>query len=243
MLLNTILTSGLPSVVSIREEDGLASGELDDRLEGDLLRIHTRNSVTIGTTSVGPTGLQVVVVLARADFTEDGQLRLDELTSQRSGDLGVEVGVQIGANYINGIAQRFALLLPGIEWLRCGDSSGIASALKRVLGRGEESSELPGGSPTVLNGLVTDDDELDQVPLGPGSDVMDLFLRSADAAARDVHTQDQLQAMLLGSFSDVFETLAVRGVDTDGIESPIFGIVNVGQHASLVLAATLAGVG
>lgn len=95
----------------------------------------------------------------------------------------------------------------------------------------------------VIDSLVTDNDQGDEVPLGPLVDRVHLLLGLGDARPVDVDTKDHLQVVLFGGLADVLETVAVSGVDAEVREALLSNFGNVLQHGSLVLAATIVGVG
>lgn len=242
MLLNVKLARSLPEVIGIGEEDGLATAGLNNSLKGSTLLSDTGDGVTVGITGVGPAGLEVVGLLARADTAEDLKLRLDELSGLGGSNLGIEEGMKVGTDDVNSTAESGAILLPDVQGLGGGNFSAVAGLLEGGLGRRDETGEIAGRDVAVLDGLVTDNDEANQFPLGPGSNGANLLLCLGDTAAGDKDTQDQLQAVLLGSLTDKLKTTAVGGVDTDGVEALLLGDGNISQNVGLGLAATLAGV-
>lgn len=159
MLLNIELARSLPEVIRIGEEDGLATAGLNNSLKGSTLLSDTGDSVTIGITGVGPAGLEVVGLLARADTGEDLKLRLDELSGLGGSNLGVKEGMKVGTDDVNSTAESGAILLPDVQGLGGGNFSAVAGLLEGCLCRGDETGEIAGRDVAVLDGFVTDNDE------------------------------------------------------------------------------------
>lgn len=243
VLLNVERTGGLPVIVGVGEEDGLGAQSGDNGLDGSLLLGNTGNGGTVGLTSVGPASLQVDNVLA-AELLEDLELGQGELTSLLGGDLGVEEGVDVGTDNVDGGAQGGGTIrLPDVDGLSGGDLARVASGLEGGLAGRDEASELGGGAVAGGDGLVTDDDQLDHVPLGPLGNSINLVLSTGDARALNEDTDDHVHAELLASRADVLETVAVSGVDTDQVEALVLDDLQVGENLGLGHAGTGGGVG
>lgn len=231
----------LPEVVGVGEEDGLRADLLNESLDSGGLLGGTGDSLAVGVTLAGPAGLKVDHVLV-ADGLKVLDLGADEGTGLVGGNIGVEEGVEVSAKDVNGTAESAARLLPDVDGLGGGDLARVAGGLEGGLARGDEASEAGGISVTVLDGLVTDDDEGNQIPLGPLADGGHLLLGTANAGAGDEDTNDQLEAVLTSSLTDVLETVAVSRVDTDVGEALLLDQSNILEDLVLGLAATLVGV-
>lgn len=132
-------------------------------------------------------------------------------------------------------------VLPDVESL--GDGVGAAVAAALALDGGNELGELSSRAEAVHNGLVTDDEKLNKIPLGPGSNGVNLALDIgglvAAAIALDEDTEDQLNAVLLGSTTNVLKSVAVSGVDTDDLETGVLELGNV--RVNLISRLAVAG--
>lgn len=237
------LTGALPFVVREGEEDGLLANLLDQGLDSGGLLGLTGDSGTVGITVVGPAGLENEHVLTRADLLEDLDLGAGKLTGLVGGGLGVEEGVDVGTDGVDGRAERLALLLPDVNGLGGGDIAGVARRLEGLLGRADETGQLAGIDVAVLDGLVTDDNQGDQVPLSPLAEGLDLLLGARNTGVVNVDTSDHLQVVLTGSLADVLETVAVGGVKADVGEALLGDVAHILEHFGLSLAATAVGVG
>ena len=180
-LLDIKSTRRLPQVVFEGEEDDLcAARRLDARERRRLLR-DTGHRGAVGLAGMRPTRLDDVGRLARADGLEDGELRLDEGAGLAGGGVGVEEGVDVGGDDVDGAAQRRAFLLPDVQRLRRRDGARVAGAGEGPLAASNQAREVANGEVVVEEGFVADDDHLDQVPLAPGNDLRDLGLGARDA--------------------------------------------------------------
>lgn len=212
--------SRLPLVRGQAEQDGLVTALLNNAGNGLGLLGNTRDGKTHGVTSLRPAGLQNDTGLALADIGNNFELALHELTSLRSISLSVEEGVGIGTRDINDTAdsRREVALLPDVDSLGGGVRAGVAAEFTLALG--DEAGKLGRLAVTVEDGLVTNGDEVNHIPLGPALDSADLLSDTgvASVTARGVNedTKDHLQAVLLASRADVGESIAVSGVDTNG---------------------------
>lgn len=243
MLLNVERTGLLPGVVGVGEEDRLGAQSGDNGLDGSLLLGNTGNGGTVGVTRVGPAGLQVDNVLA-AEFLQELELGQSELTSLVGGDLGVEEGVNVGTDNVDGGAQgRWTIRLPDVDGLSGGDLARVASGVEGRLAGRDEASELGGGAIAGGDGLVTDNDQLDHVPLGPLGNSINLVLSAGDAGALNEDTQDHVHAELLAGGADVLEAVAVSGVDTDQVEALVLDDLQVGENLGLGHTEAAGGVG
>lgn len=112
--------------------------------------------------------------------------------------------------------------------LPCADDVG-GGPLARVvaaelaLDGGDEAGELRARAEAVGEGLVTDGEELDEVPVVPGLEGGDLLgdILGVDGATRgaDIDTWDDAEAVGGGAGADVGEGVAVGRVQTDGAEA------------------------
>lgn len=244
MLLDVELTRVLPGVIGVGEEDGLGANRGGDGLDGGGLLSGTGDSGTVGATGVGPASLEVDDVLAATELLEDLELALGELTGLLGGDIGVEEGVDVGTDDVDGAAKSAAaVLLPDVDGLGGSDGTGVAGSLEALGGGLDEGAEGSGVDVAGLDGLVTDNDQLDHVPRSPLGDLGDLLLGAGDAGAVDVDTHDDAEAELLAGVTDELETAAVSGVDTDQVEALALDDLEVLENLLLGLALTTSGVG
>lgn len=235
----------LPELIVVGEEDGLATSSLTDAGDGLSLSVDTGAGDTVAVTSSGPTALQVDGSVAGADLLKDVELARDELTSLGGGGLGVEVGVDVGTGDVDNVADVGGniLLLPDVERLRDGVRTSVAGALG--LDDGDQFAELRGGTETVHDGLVTDDEELDHVEAVPLGELVDLLLDLGSlvcaASLLDEDTDNHLHAVLLAGTTDVREGVTVSRVDTEDSETVILELLDVLVDLVLGLAVTSVG--
>ena len=218
----TVLLAGassvgvLPHVVVEGEQDGLVTALLDNRLDGDGLLDKAGNSAAIALTLGRPAGLEDVALLARADLADDVELTLDELASLARGGSGVEEGVGVGANDVDGAAERSLGLglLPDVDGLSGGEGARVFREL--LLAGLDQGTDLLRTAVAVDNSLVTNNEELDHVPLSPLLESGDLLgnfaLAGRAAGGADEDTDHQIDAVLLSGLTNELEGVAVSRV-------------------------------
>ena len=222
-LVTAARTSGLPHVVVSGEENDLTTALRSDGLDGSSLLRFTRAGDTVADTLSGPTALQVEGLLAGADLAEDLELGSDELSGILGGGIRVEVGVHVGTGNIDEIADSSGnlRLLPDVEGLSNGVGTSVRVA--RRLDVSNELSKLASSAVAVLDSLVGNDNELDNVPVGPRRESLELLLdvRGLGSAASllDEDTNNELQSVLHARVTDILKTAAVSGVETDNVET------------------------
>lgn len=242
-LLTTAGTRLLPHVILVGEEDGLVTAAVADRLDGDSLLLDTGASSAVAATASGPTALEVDDDVALADTGKDIELAADKVTSHVGADVGVEVGVDVGTSDIDNTAdgRRNLGSLPDVEGLGNGPEAGVAVA--GLLDNDDEVSELIRRAEAVHDGLVTDNEELDHVPLSPLGEGVNLLtdLRGVGAAAAglDKDTNNHVHAVLSASGSNGLEGVAVSGVDTDDLETALLQVLDIGINGVGGLAVTV----
>lgn len=240
--LDTELTGLLPEVIKVGEEDRLGADFVGNGLDGDSLLGGTGNSLAVGVTSVRPAGLQVENILARADALKDLDLLSNELAGLVGGDIGVEEGVDVGTDDVANTAQSGAVSLPDVDGLGGGDLASVAGRLEGGLGRGDEAGKGGSIAVAVLDSLITDDDQADEVPLGPLGDSGNLVLGTRDTSAADEDTNDHLETRSPGGLTNVLQAVAVGRVDTDVGETLGLEGSDLGEDGGFVLAVTTLGV-
>lgn len=243
VLLNVELTRGLPGVISVGEEDGLGADGAGNALDGDLLLGNTGDGLAVGVTGVGPAGLEVDDVLA-TDLLEDVKLAQSEGTGLSGGGVGVEEGVDVGTDNVDGRAQAGGtILLPDVNRLGSSDLTSVTGRLEGGLGGGDEAGELGSGNVSAGDGLVTDNNQLNHAPLSPLGDGLDLLLGTGGTSRLNVDTEDNVHAVLLGGVADELQTAAVSGVDTEKVEALVGNNLHVLGDLILSHAVTAVGVG
>lgn len=123
--LNIEVTGFLPEVVDVGEEDGLLANFVNETLDSGSLLFLAGNSVTVGLTVVGPASLKDEDILAGADLLQDAHGRAGKLASLFGGGLGVEEGVDVGTDGIDGRAEILAVLLPDVDGLCGGNITSV----------------------------------------------------------------------------------------------------------------------
>ena len=209
----------LPEVVLVREEDRLGADLLDERLDGLDLLDWARDGLAVGAAGGRPAGLEVEHVLAAAQLSEDLHLLLGEGAALLGGDFSVEEGVDVGADDVDDGAEHLGVLLPDVERLGGGDVALVAGLAEGLLGGGDEVGEGAGVGAAAEDGLVADDDEVDDVPLAPLDGLGDLLAGDVDAAGGDEDADDHVEPVLLAGAADGLQGVAVGGVDADGGEA------------------------
>lgn len=225
----------------VREHDRLSTNSLADGLDSDGLEDRAGAGLAVAVTGRRPSGLEVDTGLAGAEGINDIELALDEVTGLGGGGGGVEEGVDVGTDDVDGLAQGALVLLEHVEGLGGGHWAGVSGAGEDLLGGGDEGGEVLGGADTVEDGLVTDDNEDDEVPAGEGGQGGDLRLGALDAGLLDVDTDDQLEAVGLAASRHVLEAVAVGlvgGVQADGGEALGCNVLEVLEDGGGVLAST-----
>lgn len=136
-----------------------------------------------------PSGLEVVGAETGADLLEILELVGNELAGFGSGCLGVEEGVDVGAEDIDDGAENAALFLDDVHRLGGGDVASETGRLEGRFGRADKGREFRHAGVMVEDGFVANDDHFDRRPVtrGPVDDFGDLCLRSGDAGLRDVN--------------------------------------------------------
>lgn len=134
-------------------------------------------------------------------------------------------------------------LLPDVEGLGDGVRTGVAGALG--LDNSDEFAELGSRAEAVHDGLVTDNEELDLIPLSPLGDGVDLLLDLGGLvrAARglDKDTNDHVNTVLLASTANRLEGVAVSRVGSDDLETSLLELRNVLVNLVGGLAVTVGG--
>lgn len=231
----------LPLVILVGEEDGLATNLGADGGKGDALLNETGEGKTVAVTLLGPAALQVDGLLAGADVVEKVDLALNEVTGLDGGDVRVEVGVDVGTGEVDDVAEGAGDIsaLPDVEGLSSGERAGVAGL---GLDGGDEGGELLSSAVAVHDGLVTDNEEVDHVPVSPSGEGVDLLLDLGGvvAAARvlDEDTDNHANTVLLAGGGDSVNGIAVGRVDTDKVEAVVLDVGDVLLDLGGVLAFT-----
>ena len=135
--------------------------------------------------------------------------------------------------------------MPDVDCLGSGVRTRVAT--KGGLAAADDTSELAGSAVAGDDSLVTDSDELNEIPPGPGLDGVDLLRNGGvrGVAARRVNedTQDELETDLSTSTTNIGEGVAIGGVDTDGGEAGVLDVLDIGHDGISALAEATAGVG
>lgn len=215
MLLNAKLARLLPLLILEREEHNLGPNSCLNPFDSSSLVLWRRARSTVALTRRRPARLHDVDVLARADLSQIVDLCLDEVTRVLSLGVRIEERVQVSGDDIDDVAPGRALVLPDGELVGRGDAACETRGLEGLLRGGDEAGEVGGGALALEDGLVADNDQLDEVPLGPFGNGVDLGLGTADARPGDEDAEDDFHAVGFGGATDVFEGGAVGAVDTD----------------------------
>lgn len=236
--LATATTRALPLVVLVGEEDGVLAASLLDRLESDSLLLGAGTAIVA---ERGPASLHVDNLVARADTLEEVKLTIDERTGRFRSDGLVEVRVNVGSGDLAERAKstRDVTALPGVEGLSGTVGTLVAGAAR--LDVSDELSELRRRAETVLDGLVSNDEELHHLPFAPVGNGVDLRLDvgsvNGAAGGLDEDTNDQGETVLLASRDNSLVGVAVSGVNADGAETGLLELGNVRVNSTGSLAA------
>lgn len=244
LLLASAVARLLPLVILEGEENDLVTASVTDRLDGRSLVLRAGNGLAVGVTTAGPASLQVDNLVAPANVLENVELALSELAGIRGRGVGVEVSVDVGTSDTNVRAEgRLHLrLLPDVKGLSSGPVTGVARAAR--LNVNNELLELLNRADAALDALVTNNEELNHGPLGPGNNVVDLLLDvggvDAAASALDKDTNDHGHAILLASRGNGLVGVTVAGVDADSGEAVGLELRNILLNLAGGLASTIA---
>lgn len=240
VLLDVELARLLPRLVLEAQEDHLGTDGVLDTLERSRLVFGAGAGGTVAATSMGPARLQHVDVLARADTVQDIDFGLDEGAGLVGSDARVEERVQVGANDINDGAEfgSRAGVLPDGQRLGQADQTRVSSTLESGRTASNEASELRCGAVSVEHSLISDHDQLNQIPLCPANNVGDLSLCARDASGGDPNAENQLESVGTGSTANVLEGAAVSAVDTNRSESLFRNDGEICRNSAGILATT-----
>jgi hypothetical protein len=219
MLLTSELSSWLPWVINVGEHDGLSTDAFRDRFKSNCLSFWTWAGLSVTCSCRWPSGLQVDTSLSWAKSIDDVKLGLDERSSSGSLDISVEEWVNVATDNINGTAESTAVCLPGVEGLGSGALSRVSGSGKLGLGIDDEASKSTGGAVTVEDGLVTDNNKINEGEFTPADDVAHLLGSFTETRAADENTNDHTETGSLTSSANVDKSGAVGAVDTDDRES------------------------
>lgn len=159
-LLATECTSCLPEIVGEREHDGLSSDSVLDALDGGCLLALTWASLAVAGSSGWPAGLQVDAGLAGAKTVDDLELGSGEGSGVLGGHIGIEEGVDVGTDNIDGGAEGSGVGLPDVKGLGGCAWAGVSSAAELAFAVGDEAGESRGSCVAVEDTLVPDDNEV-----------------------------------------------------------------------------------
>jgi hypothetical protein len=237
----------LPLVISQGEEDGLLADLEEERGNGSSLLGLTSAGDTVAGTGGRPASLEDTGLLAGADSVDNVKLATDEGTSISSDGLRVEVSVGLGTDNVNDIAESISGggLLPDADGVGGGEGTSVTRELGLALG--DEAGELRCGTVSVEDGLVSNDDQIDEVPLSPLLDGADLLRNGgvvgSTVSSVNVDTKDHLHAVGRASGTNVGQSVAVSRVDTDGGDTVSSDGGNVLSNSRAGLAASIGVVG
>lgn len=241
VLLHAKLTRSLPWLVFEAEEDDLSTSSRLDPLECGSLVLGAGAGNAVAVTGVRPSRLEDVHRLAGAHAVQDVDFGLNEAASLVCGDIGIEESVQVGTDNVDDAAEcrSAAAVLPDRKRLRGGDQASVAGVLERRGTARDEACEFAGRGVAIEDALVTNNNQLNQVPLSPGDNVGHLTLGARDTSRRDPDAQNKLQAVLASRAANVLEGVAVSAVHTDRRETLLGNNSQVGGDGACILATTL----
>lgn len=236
----------LPLIILIREEDGLVTALLANGLDSlELLRL-SRAGLAVAVTLGGPAALQIDGLVTRANLAQDLELVSNEITGRLGADIGIEVRVDVGTGDANDIANGSLDIrsLPDVQSLSNGIWTLVTATL--ALDGKNKLTKLGRRAEAVHDSLITSNEKLDHVPLGPLGQTVNLLLDvrvavSALATSLDENTNNHLEAVLLASRGDGLESVAVSGVNTDNIETALLELSNILVNLTSRLALSVCG--
>ena len=177
-LLAVKITRLLPHIVRVREHGRLSSHRLLDGAYSGCLVVLTWARLAVALTRGRPSALQVDARFACAEIVDELELAGCEGTGILGGDVGVEEGVDVGTGDVDDGAENVgdAGFLPDVKGLGGCALAAVSCAAELGLGGRDEVREFLSRAVFVEDSLVSDDDELNKVPLGPRHDFVDLLL-------------------------------------------------------------------
>lgn len=247
MLLAVARAGLLPVVIGEGEEDDLLAQLLLNGGKSGPLLLATGAGLANALTGGGPASLHDEAGLV-ADLLNNLELASDEGTGLLGGSVGVEVGVSVAGNDIDGVADGAHIVgLPSRDDIGGGVRTRVAGAAKLRLDVVDEIGKLANGAEAVEESLVTDDNEVNHVEAAPGLDGGDLLrdigraVFAADSADEDAENETETGG--LSSGTDAGESVAVSRVDTEGGEASLGNGLDVGHDVGSGLALAVLGKG
>lgn len=248
-LLDVVRAGGLPVVVLVAEDAGVVTDLLDDAAHGLLLLGLAGDGSAVGVTARGPANLGDELALGGSLGADLGgllELLHSEVTGLGGGLATVEVGLDLGGEDVDDVAERATVLLPSGDGLGGGDGGSEAGGGPLGLDGSDVRGEGTGVSAVARDILVADNEHGDAVLGGAADDGLQLLVGTLGAGGScgiEEDAVDDLHAVLLRSRDDVLENTAVGAVDTDGNVAEAGDLANVGGNLRLGLAVTALGVG
>jgi hypothetical protein len=187
-LLTSKRTRVLPVVIHKRKHNRLPSCRLGDQCHSCGLIIWAWACNSVARACTRPSSLKIDTVFTCAERVYNSELRGDEITGLIGGNIRVEERVNVTSYDIHDLTEDIDIFLPNVKGFSGGARTGVPCARECGFARGDERSELAGGSVFGEYSLVTDNNQLDEVPLTPGNDVSDLLLSSRAAGGGDEDT-------------------------------------------------------
>lgn len=150
----------------------------------------------------------------------ESDLAGQESTSVRGSGTSVKEGVDVNTNNIHSSAKVGSTVrLEDVQGLSGSDRAAVTSVLEFGANAGHVAGQLGCGTVPVEDSLVTNDHQDNHVPLAPGDDILNLVGASGATASLEKNAKNQSKAVLLSRSTNILETGAVGGVDTDVLES------------------------
>lgn len=237
MALDAKRTLGLPWVITVSEPGNLGQvAVLLDAVDGLSLLTRAGPGLSVGETPAWPSGLEDDTGLA-AFLLDNGELGVEERTGVAGGNVGIEVGVDIDTDNVDSAAENIAVLLNDVDGFGSGNLPTVANAPELTGNLPDVGSKLMGSAETVEDGLVTDNNDIDKVPLLPRLDGLNLLVGSGNTTGLDEDTENNLDTVLLASATDGLQAVALGRVETDRRETLAGNVGNVPVNVRARLAA------
>lgn len=128
--------------------------------------------------------------------------------------------MDVKTDYIHILAKSL-VLLENVDGFSSGDRTIVANSANRITALVDETAELVNVDEPLENSLITDNEEINQMHLIPGDNILELVVSNGartDTIFLDEDSKDEPEAVLLTSTANSLQAVTVRGVQANGLE-------------------------